>query len=70
MGGGDVLTRAMMALAQFLVGPFGIAFVVVCVVLAFLAAAARLAPPSAGFVAMGFGAAAFTGAYFVNTFLA
>ena len=28
-----------------------------------------MAPPSAGFVAMFFGAAAFTGAYFVNTFI-
>jgi hypothetical protein len=69
MGGGDVLTRALTALAQFLVGLFGIAFIIACVVIAFLAAAARMAPPSAGFVALFFGAAAFTGAYFVNTFI-
>lgn len=68
--GGDVVTRALIAAAQFIVGPFGIAFIILCVVGAFLAAAAGATRPSAGFAALFFGALAFTGAFFVNTFLA
>jgi hypothetical protein len=68
--GGDALLRFLTQLSAWLVGPTGIAFIIVCVVVAFLAAAAQLARPSAGIIALGLGAAAFTGAYFVNTFIA
>lgn len=65
----NVLVSMLTAVAQFLVGPFGIALIVVAVAGSFLAAMFRLCSPLTGFVCMGLGAAALSAAYMVNTFL-
>ena len=67
--GGNVVLNFLTQMAAFLAGPFGIILITCLVIGAFLASAAKAAPPSTGFVALFFGALALSGAYFVNTFL-
>jgi Na+-translocating ferredoxin:NAD+ oxidoreductase RnfD subunit len=65
----NALQNLVTQAAQFLVGPFGISFIIVAVCIAFLASMVGMAPRAAGPLAMLFGAAALSAAFFVNTFL-
>jgi hypothetical protein len=57
------------AISTFLLGPFGVAMIVVGVVGAFMMAAIHILPPRAGFVSMACGGGAFIGAYLVRTYI-
>lgn len=58
------------ALATFLLGPFGVAVIVLGVAGAFIAATLQMLPPRAGFVAIACGGMAFIGAFLVRTYIA
>lgn len=57
------------AIAQFILGPWGISLIVVGVAGSFLAASVHMIPPRSGIVALGCGVAAFVGAYVVRTYI-
>lgn len=57
------------ALSTFLLGPFGIAVIVLGVAGSFIAAALNMLPPRAGMVSIACGGMAFIGAYLVRTYI-
>ncbi len=60
------LLTLVTALATFIVGPFGIAVITIGVACSFLFAALHFCSHRTAFLSLGYGAAAFSAAYFVT----
>lgn len=57
------------ALAQFILGPFGISLIILGVAGSFIGASMHIVPPRAGVISFVCGAMAFASAYIVRTYI-
>ena len=66
---GMSLQTVFQNLATFITGPFGIAFIIVCVAATFLLSAAHVMAPRSGWVSFMCGIGAYTAGWLVNRIL-